>query len=261
MLIDLTGKTALVTGASRGLGRAVTLRLIESGASVIAIARDADALAQTEAATGGNADRFRGIACDITDIKATEEMWRNAENEFSGIDILVNNAGAGSLGSISDLGREKLISDYDLKVGAAIRLIQLAIPSMKAKNWGRIINSLSISAKTPAAGTAPTSLSRAAGMALTKAVAGELAACNILVNALCIGFIDSDQWQRMYDQEKPDMSYEDFLVECAKRFGIPMGRMGRAEEFADTVCFLASDKASYITGTAINIDGGASPVL
>jgi 3-oxoacyl-[acyl-carrier protein] reductase len=128
---------------------------------------------------------------------------------------------------------------------------------MQERRWGRIINILNIGAKAPRAASAPTSVTRAAGMALTKVLAGEGAPHNILVNALLVGRIESDQWvQRAQQLGKP---VPEFLAEMGK--GIPLGRVGRAEEFANMACFLASDAASYITGTATNIDGGSSPVV
>jgi NAD(P)-dependent dehydrogenase (short-subunit alcohol dehydrogenase family) len=129
---------------------------------------------------------------------------------------------------------------------------------MKERRFGRIINILSINAKAPRGGSAPTTVSRAAGLALTKVLAHELAPYNILVNALCVGAIKSTQWERRHQREAPELSYDAFLADAAK--AIPLGRVGEAEEFANVACFLASDAASYVTGTAINVDGGLSPV-
>jgi NAD(P)-dependent dehydrogenase (short-subunit alcohol dehydrogenase family) len=128
---------------------------------------------------------------------------------------------------------------------------------MKERRWGRVINVLNIGAKAPRAASAPTSISRAAGMALTKVLAGEGAAFNILVNALLVGLIDSDQ--HVQAAAKANIPYADFMAQRAK--AIPLGRMGKAEEFARIACFLASDAGSYITGTALNVDGGSSSVV
>lgn len=118
---------------------------------------------------------------------------------------------------------------------------------------------LSTAARTPSAGSYPTTLSRAAGFALTKAMANELAASNILVNSVCVGMIESDQWPRNHKLRAPELSYEEFIERESK--AIPLGRIGKAEEFANVVCFLASDLASYVTGTSINVDGGRCPIL
>ena len=152
-------------------------------------------------------------------------------------------------------------ADLDLKLFAAIRLTRLAWPQMQERRWGRVINVLNIGAKAPRAASAPTSVSRAAGMALTKVLAGEGAAHNILVNALLVGLIESDQWVRRHASQGQNETLEGFMQSLAQRSNVPLGRMGRAEEFANAACFLASDAAGYITGTAINVDGGSSPVV
>ena len=130
---------------------------------------------------------------------------------------------------------------------------------MESQGWGRIINLLNVYAKTPDAGTAPTSVTRAAGMALTKVLAGEGAPHNILVNAMLIGFIKSDQIKRRFDGSGTEQSYAEFVAAAGAR--LPMGRMGEAEEAANLALFLASPAASYVTGCAINMDGGLSKVV
>ena len=117
---------------------------------------------------------------------------------------------------------------------------------------------VNIGAKAPAAGTAPTTMNRAAGIAMTKVMAGEFAADNVLVNALCVGQIMSEQWVGYHQKDNPEMPFEDYVAMRGKN--LPMGRIGQAEEFANVACFLASEAASYVTGVAINVDGGLSPV-
>jgi NAD(P)-dependent dehydrogenase (short-subunit alcohol dehydrogenase family) len=146
----------------------------------------------------------------------------------------------------------------DLKVAAALRIVQLALPHMRGQGWGRVINVVSVAGKAPSAGGAPTALARAAGLALTKIMAAELAPHGILVNALCVGLILSEQWKRFHEREQPQAPFDEYLAHRGK--AVPLGRIGRAEEFANVACFLASDLASYVTGTAINVDGGLCPV-
>ena len=129
---------------------------------------------------------------------------------------------------------------------------------MKAQRWGRVINVVNIGAKAPPVGTAPTTMSRAAGITMTKVMSLEFAPHNVLVNALCVGQIMSDQWVGYHQRDNPGMPFEDYVAMRGKP--IPMGRIGQAEEFANVACFLASDAASYVTGVAINVDGGLSPV-
>jgi 3-oxoacyl-[acyl-carrier protein] reductase len=133
------------------------------------------------------------------------------------------------------------------------------LPPMKERRWGRIINVLNVGAKAPRAGGAPTAVTRAAGMALSKVLAGEGAPFNVLVNAMNTGILVSDQWVRRHAASDGSESFDDFVARMGKT--VPLGRMGQAEEFANLACFLASDMASYITGTSINVDGGSSPVV
>ena len=149
--------------------------------------------------------------------------------------------------------------DLELKLFGAIRLTRQVFPGMIERRWGRIINILNTGAKAPPPTGAPTVVSRAAGMALTKILAGEGAPHNVLVNAMLVGKIISDQIARRHASLETNQSLEDYIAESGKI--VPMGRMGTAAEFANMACFLASDAGSYITGTAINVDGGFSPVV
>ena len=263
MEVRLDGKVALITGGSLGLGRAMAIRFAEAGASVGITARGEEALASTAAEirkmSGSN--RVATFACDVSNSAPLEEMHKSITSELGPIDILVNNAGTSQRGPFLGVSDELWQNDLDLKLFAAIRLTRLTIPNMKEKKWGRIINVLNIGAKAPPAEGAPTAVSRAAGMALTKALAGEFAKDNILVNALLVGLIDSNQHLIRHQSSNSTGSYESFLEDMAKSQNIPLGRVGKAEEFADVACFMASDRASYLSGTALNVDGGKSPVV
>jgi NAD(P)-dependent dehydrogenase (short-subunit alcohol dehydrogenase family) len=175
------------------------------------------------------------------------------------VDILVNNAGTSQRGPFMQVTDELWQNDLDLKLFAAIRLTRAVWPGMAERKWGRVINVLAIAAKAPAGETAPTAISRAAGMALTKVLSHEGAPHGILVNALLVGLIDSEQHQLRHAAGKSGESYEAWLAKVGA--ALPLGRYGRAEEFANLATFLASDAASYVTGTAINVDGGRSPVV
>ena len=141
-----------------------------------------------------------------------------------------------------------------------LKVARAALPGMKARKWGRIVNVLNIGAKAPGADSTPTSVSRAAGLALTKALSKENAPHNVLVNAMLVGLIESDQWVRRHKALGKDQTFQQFIDGMAKG-RVPIGRMGKAEEFARMACFLCSDAGSFITGVAINVDGGASPVV
>lgn len=255
---SLTGRSAIITGGSKGLGLATALGFAARGANVCILARDQNALATAEkelAAAGPGL--VSAVACDVSTAAGIQHGYDAAMLAFGRVDVIINNAGISATGSFESITDEIWQADLDLKLFAAIRLSRLVWPQMRERRWGRIINVLNIGAKAPAAGSAPTSVSRAAGMALMKVLSAEGAADNILVNALLIGRIESDQWRRRADET--GKTVEAVLAELGSK--IPLGRVGRPEEFAAVALFLASDAASYITGTAINVDGGMSPVV
>ncbi len=253
MQIDLTGRTALITGASKGLGLAMARRLASSRANVVMLARGKGDL-ETAAADIPSA---HPIACDITDEAARDAAIAEALDWFGTIDILVNNAGSSQRGPIEDATRDRMIEDMDLKLYAPLELTRAVLPGMKAQRWGRVLNVTAVVGKAPNADSLPTSVSRGAGITMTKALSRELAPWNILVNALCVGKIKSGQWERRFAASGQD-DYENFLKPTADT--VPLKRLGEAEEFANVACFLASDAASYVTGTAINVDGGLCAV-
>ena len=260
MDLDLSGRTALVTGGSLGLGRAMAAAFHGAGADVALVARRENLLAEAkdaiESESGG---RVASFSCDVTDAAAIERTVAATVAELGAIDILVNNAGQSQTGRFEDITDEVWQADLDLKLFAAIRFSRQVFPGMKERRWGRIINILNTAAKAPPPGSAPTSVSRAAGMALTKVLAGEGAPHNVLVNALMIGSIKSDQVRRAYDRSDKSLSFDEFMANSGR--SLPMGRMGEAEECGNVALFLASGGASYLTGCAINMDGGLSRVV
>lgn len=256
----MDGRVALITGASKGLGYAMASAFSSSGAEVAMLARRADVLDDAVAAIKAEGGKARGYVCDVARADSIAASWATINADLGQVDIVVNNAGIAAAKPFETVSDAEWQADLDLKLFAAIRLCRLALPSMKARRWGRVINVLNSLAKAPSANSAPTSVSRAAGMALTKMLASECAPHNVLVNALLVGLIESDQWARRHAQQKENQSYEDFLAGLAKG-KVPMGRVGSAAEFANIACFLCSDAGSYITGTAINVDGGMTPVV
>jgi 3-oxoacyl-[acyl-carrier protein] reductase len=258
MDVNLAGRTAIITGASKGIGLAVATRFAASGAEVAIIARGREALdnAVKIIAESGRA-RVAAIQADVAVAADLRRAYDEAMTQFGKIDIVVNNAGTSRTGAFEEITDEVWREDFDQKLFAAIRLTRLVWPQMKERRWGRVVNTLNIGGKAPRPRSAPTSVTRAAGLALTKVLAGEGAPYNILVNALLVGFIEADQHVRA--AEKAGVALEDYV--SARTKDIPLGRIGRAQEFANIACFLASDAASYITGTAINVDGGRSPVV
>ena len=258
MQIDLAGRSAIVTGGSKGIGFAIATRLAASGADVAIVARGREALdaavKQIEHAARG---RVIGAQADVGTAAGVQGAYDRAMAAFGKLDTAVNNAGTSATGPFDKLTDAVMQADLDLKLFAAIRLNRLVWPQMKERRWGRIVNVLNVGAKAPRANSAPTSVSRAAGMALTKVLAGEGAPHNILVNALLVGLIEADQ--HVQAAKRKGVPLADYIAGLVK--DIPLGRIGRAEEFANLACFLVSDAGSYVTGTAINVDGGRSPVV
>jgi NAD(P)-dependent dehydrogenase (short-subunit alcohol dehydrogenase family) len=255
MELGLTGKVAIITGGSEGLGRAAAERLAREGARVAICARRKDVLERAAQAirTSTGADVL-AQPTDVTRLADVEAFVAAVVARFGGVDILVNNAGTSAAAPFAQVDDATWQQDLDLKLMAAIRFCRLVIPLMKARGGGRIINITTVGGKAPAPRALPTSVTRAAGINLTKSLAGEYAADRILVNTICLGLVKSAQWER---RAKGDL--EAYYREVSKR--VPVGRVGDAEEFADLVAFLASERAGYITGTAINFDGGQSAVV
>jgi NAD(P)-dependent dehydrogenase (short-subunit alcohol dehydrogenase family) len=253
--LGLGGKVVIITGGSEGLGRAAAERFAREGARVAICARRKDVLERAadgiRKATGGE---VLAQSADVTKAADIEAFVNAVVARFNGVDVLVNNAGTSSAAPFANVDDETWQRDFDLKVMGAIRFCRLVIPLMKQRGGGRIINVTTVGGKTPAARALPTSLTRAAGINLTKSLANEHAADRILVNTICLGLVKSAQWER---RAKGDL--EGYYKEAAKR--VPIGRVGEAEEFGDLVAFLASERAAYITGTAINFDGGMSSVV
>jgi NAD(P)-dependent dehydrogenase (short-subunit alcohol dehydrogenase family) len=265
MDLGLTGKVAIITGGSDGIGKAAAQRMTAEGARAVIVARRPEVLEAAaqdiRTATGGVVLPIQG---DVTEPETVNRVMEMTLDNFGRVDILVNNAGtsmAKSFEAVSDADWE---ADFNLKVWGAIRLIRAVIPEMRKVGSGRIINVTNLAARTPGASSMPTSISRAAGIAITKALSKDLAPDNILVTTVCIGLIKSGQNRRGYERQKattPHLTLDEFYAERAQARGIPLGRVGEAHEAGDVIAFLASERASYLTGIAVNIDGGTSGVV
>ena len=257
MDLQLNHRVALVTGGSQGIGKAIALKLAQEGASVVIAARGRellDQVAQEIRAAGGT---VHAVQADVSHDAQCKMLIEECVKTFGRLDILINNAGTSATGEFESVTDEAWQADFDLKLCAAIRLARLAIPGMKANRWGRIINVTNIGAKQPRAKSMPTTVTRAAGLAFTKALSKEFAPDNILVNTICIGLIKAGQHERK--AAKAGISVEQLYETLGK--DIPLGRVGRAEEVANVAAFLVSEAASYVTGSSINLDGGASAVM
>ena len=259
MNITMKDRVAVVTGGSKGIGVAVARRFAESGAKVAIVARGAPDLKAAREQLARDGLEVRDYVCDVSKADQIQQTYDAVIKAFGKVDILINNAGQSMAMPAEQITDEIWRDDLELKLFAAIRLTRLVWPGMKQRKWGRIINVLNTGAKAPRANGAPTAVSRAAGMAFMKVLASEGAPHGILVNGMLVGQIVSDQVARRHAREGTNVPFEEYIATVGK--GIPVGRMGKAEEFAAMACFLCSDHAGFTTGTAINMDGGASPVV
>src|SRR5689334_10946835 len=242
MKIDLTGKVALVTGSTRGIGRTIATTLGECGARVAIVGRDQEKSNSVAAELGGEA---KGFACDVSDTNQVAQLISNVESAFGSLDILVNNAGVTRDNVVMRLKDD----DWDMVLDANLRgpfaAIRAASRGMMKRRWGRIINITSVVGVIGNKGQANYAASKAGLIGLTKSVAKELASRNILINAVAPGFIETDMTAAMTPEARETLSKQ-----------IPLERLGTPNDVAATVAFLASDFASYITGQVLVVDGG-----
>jgi 3-oxoacyl-[acyl-carrier protein] reductase len=242
MNIDLSGRTALVTGSTRGIGRAIAQRLAGAGARVAVVGRDRSRAEEVAAAVGRDA---AGFACDVADVASVTALVEGVEKAFGQIDILVNNAGLTRDNILFRLKDDDWDAVLDANLRGAFVAIRAASRGMMKRRWGRIINIASVVGITGNKGQANYAASKAGLIGLTKSVAKELASRNILINAVAPGFIETDMTGAMTPEARAALSGQ-----------IPLERLGSPEDVAGAVAFLASDLASYITGQVLVVDGG-----
>jgi len=265
MDLGLQDKVAIITGGSEGIGKAAALSMAQEGARVVIVARRADVLEQAaqdiRVATEGMVLPVQG---DVTDRGTAGRVVQKALDSFGRVDILVNNAGTAIAKEFEAVSDDEWAGDFDLKVWGAVRFIRAVIPEMRKVGGGRIINVTNLGGRTPGPASMPTSISRAAGIAITKGLSKDLAKDNILVSTVCIGLVKSGQHERRYARMKeanPRLTLEEFYDRMAAGRGVPLGRVAEAREAGEVIAFLACERASYLTGIAVNIDGGASAVV
>ncbi len=258
MDLELDGKVVVITGGTDGLGLALAHHLVQEGAAVAICGRDEERLASAMASLQTAQADFLGQRADVANAADIEAFVDAAVTRWGRIDGVVHNAGRSAAGPLEANDDTVWEDDLQLKLMGAVRLTRAALPHLRVRG-GAALFTLAMAAKAPGPGSTPSSVSRAAGMALMKSLSKELAPDGIRVNAVLIGLIESGQWVRAAATSGQDLP--EFYARMAEGAAIPMGRVGRSDEFADLAAFLLSARASYLTGTAINLDGGLSPAV
>jgi 3-oxoacyl-[acyl-carrier protein] reductase len=257
MDLGIAGRAAIVTGSSRGIGRAVAERLCREGANVLLCARNRDSLAEAQRALEGiGGGRVRAVEADLTQAAAAERVVEAAVSAWGKIDILVNNAGAARGIPFDKLTEELWLENLRLKLFGYLRMARLALPHLRRNGWGRIVNVAGTAGLQPNAHAMPVGLNNAGILNVMKALADAEAANNILVTTVCPGPILTERQIRLLEDAAKTKG---ITIETAQReatSAIPLKRMGRPEEVADVVAFLASERASYLTGSFVIVDGG-----
>jgi 3-oxoacyl-[acyl-carrier protein] reductase len=255
---DPAPRTALVTGSSRGIGRATAVALAAGGARVVLTARGTANLEEAARAVLAVGPEPRVEACDFEEAPQIDSLFDRLAADGVAIDILVNNVGIARIARFDEVPDREWARDWELNVMSAVRCSRRAIPSMRARGWGRIVNVASSAAKRPSARWPHYATTKAALLGLTMVLADTYARDGITVNAVCPGPVASPMWTGESGLAnvvaRPGESREDVLERVGA--GIPIGRMGEPEEIAAAIAFLASDAASYVNGAALSVDGG-----
>ncbi|MEV3931197.1 MULTISPECIES: SDR family oxidoreductase [unclassified Streptomyces] len=256
MDLGLADRTIMVTGGSSGVGLATVRALLDEGARVATCGRDAGRLAEAAAGLGAPSGRLLTGVCDVRDADAVRGFVRRTAEEFGGIDGLVNNAGQSRMKGLDDSTAEDWRDELELKFAGVLNPLQAARPHLAASGEASVVNINAVLAKQPEPRLITTSAARAGILNLSKSLSAELAGDGIRVNSVCLGLVDTGQWTRRHAAADSGLSYEDWQAELAGDRGIALGRLGRAEEVAYAVVALLSPRASYITGTGIDVCGG-----
>jgi 3-oxoacyl-[acyl-carrier protein] reductase len=253
--LGLAGKRALVTGGSKGLGFAIACELAAEGASVAICSRSEEEIqAAAEELRAGGAT-VHAQRADVTDPGGVREFVARSAEALGGVDVLVNNAGRAHPGTFATLSDEDWQADLDVKLLSLVRCSREVLPHMREAGGGRIVNIGAVYGRYPDPAFFATSVNRAAGNSFTKALALEVAADGILVNGVNIGLVVTPQWESIRRRRAPDLSAEEFFARLAAA-EVPLGRFGTPEEVSGLVAFLASERASYITGALVDVAGG-----
>jgi 3-oxoacyl-[acyl-carrier protein] reductase len=267
--LGLSGRACVVTGATRGIGLATSRLLCAEGADVLLVARTEDRLiaAADECAAAGEqaGGRAESLAADVTDPEAPERIVREAEQRLGQVDVLVNAAGTAKWRDLDDVPEEDWYAAWEINVMAPMRLMRTAVPGMRERGWGRIVNVSSTSGKRPSAAMSEYSVAKAAELSLSRLFADRYAKDGVLINAICPGPVKAELWMEeggLLDQSM-ELSGESSREQALETAGSkrPIGRLAEPGEIAGAIAFLCSEHASYTSGAAWSVDGGTVQVI
>ena len=257
MNLGLKGKRAIITGASRGIGKACALALAAEGAEVCITARNQKLLAEIQNDINSSLGKCIFVVADLTEISECKKVVDYCNNNFGRIDILINVAGAAGGGDILDLSAESITDALSLKSYGYLRMSQLVVPYMKKNHWGRVVNIAGAAGVSPNRANIPTSVANAMVLNTTRALSDAVSKDGILVNVICPGITNTERARDIQKvrADKEGVNIEELLIQLGE--SLPAGRIAEPDEIANVACFLSSEVCSYVFGSSIYMDGGS----
>lgn len=257
MNLGLKGKRAIITGASRGIGKACALALAAEGAEVCITALNQKLLAEIQNDINSSLGKCIFVVADLTEISECKKVVDYCNNNFGRIDILINVAGAAGGGDILDLSAESITGALSLKSYGYLRMSQLVVPYMKKNHWGRVVNIAGAAGVSPNRANIPTSVANAVVLNTTRALSDAVSKDGILVNVICPGITNTERARDIQKvrADKEGVNIEELLIQLGE--SLPAGRIAEPDEIANVACFLSSEVCSYVYGSSIYMDGGS----